>query len=461
MSKIEKHEKHDAPPIQRREFISRLASGYGALTFTPTLLTWLLSQGSAQAQTTGELMPFLVFDLAGGASLPGNFLVGNHGGPEDLLKTYSTLGWDPREADALEKKFGLPMSKKNSKLLAGILATASVEAQKGLRFSSFLHTSQDDTGSNSLSAIALVSKAGLVGKVVHEPLGTSPTPSGGNSLAAFQNLGTAAVSVSNLQSVLDSASFIGALQNMNPTLIQKMSASAKKLNATQLTQLNGTSGLTQAANLHEGFFKKTSEGMVVSPLDPRANPATQQIYAITPDTALDDQGAIFAGVTLGAISGSTGPGVLTIGGCDYHDGSQTTGDKKDLEIGQEIGRAVELAFRLKKKLFFQIFTDGGLSSSSGTRTWTGDSGLRSATIIGVYDPSNTVKQRRLQVGRYTDGEVADTSTIIGGDVTKVATAVFINYLNASGRLDLYQTVFGAGQPIAAQDLDSVICFDRA
>ena len=72
-----------------------------------------------------------------------------------------------------------------------------------------------------------------------------------------------------------------------------------------------------------------------------------------------------------------------------------------------------------------------------------------------------MKQRRLQVGRYTDGEVADTSTIIGGDVTKVATAVFINYLNASGRLDLYQTVFGAGQPIAAQDLDSVICFDRA
>ena len=461
MSNIEKHEKHEAPPVNRREFIARLSTGFAAMSCAPTVLSWLFAQEARAQGMASELMPFLVFDLAGGASLPGNFLVGNTGGPKDLLRSYGTHGWDPREADALDERFGLPMSKNKSKMLAGILATASADAQKGLRFASLLHTSQDDTSNNALSSIALVSKAGLAGKVVKEPMGTVPRPSGGNSGAAFQSLGTSAVSVSSLQAVLDSASFIGALRDMNPELVQKMAASAKKLNSAQMARLNGMSGMSQAAALHNGFFAKTSTAAVSSPLDPRSNPITQQIYGLNPNTNLNDRNAIFAGVTLGSISGATGPGVLTIGGCDYHDGSSTSGDNKDLEIGREIGRAVELAFRLKKKLFFQIFTDGGISSTPGTRNWTGDSGVRSATIIGIYDPMMGIKQRKMQVGRYTDGEVVDTSTLIGGDVTKVASAVFVNYLNASGRMDLYTSIFGSSAPIATGDLDTVICFDRS
>ena len=107
----------------RRDFLSHGFISFAALTSMPSILSLGFQQ--AAAQEAQALAPFMTFDMAGGAALPGNFLVGNQGGPEDLLESYSQIGWDPRESGALNKEFGLPMSANHSGMLRGLLATTT------------------------------------------------------------------------------------------------------------------------------------------------------------------------------------------------------------------------------------------------------------------------------------------------------------------------------------------------
>src|SRR4051812_27739114 len=98
----------------------------------------------ADEETSGKHVPFLVFDLAGGAGLPANFLVGKKAGPYDLLSSYNQLGWSPRKSGAVDNRFGLPMANKDiSKVLAGMLSVMSENAQANLRMASILNISQD------------------------------------------------------------------------------------------------------------------------------------------------------------------------------------------------------------------------------------------------------------------------------------------------------------------------------
>src|SRR5262249_19639964 len=145
---------------------------------------------------------------------------------------------------------------------------------------------------------------------------------------------------------------------------------------------------------------------------------------------------------------------------DYHNLGQQAADAKDREMGIQIGRAVELAHRLKKPLFFQLLTDGGVSASSGTRDWEADSNVRSLTVIGSYHPTRAPEQRRFQVGEYTDkGIVNQENPLVGGGVdaapAKVAHAVLANYLSACGRLSEYEK---AGGMFRNSDLDQVLIF---
>ena len=161
------------------------------------------------------------------------------------------------------------------------------------------------------------------------------------------------------------------------------------------------------------------------------------------------------------IQGNTGPGVITLGGFDYHGQGQTAADAKDREMGVQIGRAVELAYRLKKPLFFQLLTDGGVAGRGGTRDWQSDSNIRSLTVIGFYDPKAVPEQRRLQVGEYSDGEgVNQDHALMGGgaDIAplRVADAVLANYLSACGRVGEYEK---AGRGIFRNsELDSILIF---
>jgi hypothetical protein len=358
----------------------------------------LLAMAFASAPAYSSV-PFLVFDLAGGAALPGNFLVGKHGGVYDWLNSYTNLGWNPRADGAIDARFGLPMAGNGvSKILEGMLSVMSTEAQAGLRMGSLLTWSMDDSRSNQLSALTLVSRAGNVGTAIPVGVGMYPTPSGGYSSGPLND------------------------------------ASLRPLHVQSLRSLTSASDQV---------------------VDPRREYAVSDLYRLSENTSEFDRSVIIGAIVANVIQGRTGPGAITITGCDYTDETQTTGDTKDLEIGIEIGRAVELARRYRRPLFFQIITDGGMYARSGTRQWMADDGSKSMTVIGYYSPTGPVQYReegRVQVGAYTDDQRVDMDTIIGGAPPLAAYATLVNYLGVINELSRFREI--------APDLFQWSQFDR-
>jgi hypothetical protein len=451
-------------PVNRRDFMSRCAGGFAATYFGLGLggLAGLgLGSRRLRADDPRPPIPFLVFDLAGGAAMPGNFLVGGAGGAEDLLPSYSTLGWDPRQASALDKRFGLPMAANGvSRMLAGMLSVMSPEAQAGLRFGSILHFGRDDTGSNPLSALTLTAAAGLRGSSIGTPLGLTTNESGGNSESVYKNALYQPLPIGVLDDLLEANGVGPGLQKLPDAQKYSLAAALAKLAGVQKDAFRGRPGgdaLVRAADDAYGGLDhalKNNDG-----LDPRRDEDAKAVYKINEQSDGKARDVILGAVAMNVIKRNAGPGVLTIGGCDYHDGKQATGDQKDLEIGTEIGRAVELACRLKQPLFLQVITDGGLYAAGGSRNWQGDAGNKSMTVLGYYRPDGAPAYRRQasqQIGAYTSGQGVDTTTLVGDKPALAAYAAFANYLNACGRIrDFDQFASGV---FTSRELESVLIF---
>jgi len=483
MSKREEKKKIIIPeghkaPVTRRDFIKYGIIPMAGTILLPNFVTQILFRAQAFAAgtdagsstgicgaSTGGYIPFLVFDMAGGAALPGNFLVGKKGGPEDLLKSYDTLGWNPRGSNAIDKSFGVPMAGNNvSQILAGIKQTASAGAQKNLRMGTFCHFSQDDTQVNRTSALTLVARAGLQGKFLQSGVGSVNSLSGGNSDVALREATYKPQFIQSAQDIQNAISHGPAFQDLSENEIKALSQTIQNMSAEQMKQFEGLSEAEKLAQISDcGYKQAASYGKVIQGLDHRQDNQVNAVQVYQNAQVSDDQGngnldsSVLASIAYNVIAGNTGPGAITIGGCDYHSPRPpTVGQRKDLDMGRQIGAAVELAFRMKKPLFFQLLTDGGVSSAPGTRDWTADSNVRSLTVIGYYNPNKAPEQKRLQVGEYTDGGTVNQNTLIGDEPSKVANAVLANYLSACGKLGEFeraaQTVF------RNQDLDSILIF---
>ena len=423
-------------PITRRDFLSQGILSFSALTFLPTPLT-LIQSAFADAQCDGgggTYIPFLVFDCAGGAMLPSNFLVTDEGG--ELLPSYSQLGWEPKNTpDSLNKDFGLPMAKKESKILEGILASASAEARILLRMGSFCHSAQSDSSGNPLNAAALVAKFGYKGKTISQAIGMQNSISGGNSVLALPPESFKALYVPNIDVLKDSVALSqnSALGILSSSALGNLFVAGKSLSQSQLLDLESSVSGGLLSRLSECSYleneKKSKEG--ASGVDPRADAQFREVYNINVNSSATSIDVVSAGIVKNVLSGIAGPGVITIGDCDYHQGNQTKSDAKDREIGVQIGRAVQAAHRMKQPLFFQVITDGGCSNLEGTRTWVSDSNEKCMTVIGYYKPEGAMAQRRQQVGYFTKGQGAAKEALsgLGNNPLKVTASVLANYLN--------------------------------
>jgi hypothetical protein len=452
------------PPVSRRDFLR-----YGLLPFAghilaPNFLTQVLLQNTARAQGLAACggaggsgyLPFLVIDLAGGAGLPGNFLVGKSGGPKDLIRNYETLGWDPRASGSLDESFGLPMAANNvSQILMGIKNSASPQTLAKFRMGSLCSFSQDDTSVNRTSALTLVSRAGLKGRFLENATGSVNSLSGGNSSDPLKDTALKPVFIKDALDVQNSISHGPAFNTMPDSELQRLTRSVYEMSSEQMRKFENLPEHQKLSQIAECGYKPTLDyGKIIQGLNPMENQNASQVYRLRGQTS--EQNAVFAAIVYNVLQGNTGPGAITMGGYDYHDKGQPFTDQKDLEAGQQIGQALELAARLNKPLFIQLITDGGVSSLPGTRTWTSDSNVRSMTVIGYFNPNGAPEQRQLQVGEYTDGGTVNQNTIIGDEPAKVANAVLANYLSASGKLGEFDKV--AQTPIRASDLESVLIF---
>ena len=348
-------------PVTRRELLAQGFIGFSGMLALPSLVG--LSFKSAYAADCGAQtgtpvkLPFMAFDMAGGASFPGNFLVGKEGDPENYLGSYNILGWDPKETGALNKDFGLPMSAKYSKLLEGFLAgCTSADARKNFQMGSFLHGAQDDSTTNKMNAGTLVLRSSQPGLFIGTGLCLRKSASGGNSEPLINDLALKPTYIEDLLDLSSATKFGGApYSSLSAKQLKALADGSLRLGTIQASALSAYPEGSILQDLSKCAYKKSLEFLNgITGLDPRNDTSVAPVYGLNANTNTRDANALSAAVAMNSIKGTAGPGVWTLGDCDYHTGSQTKGDQRDREMGVEIGRAVEIAFRLKRPFFFQI-----------------------------------------------------------------------------------------------------------
>jgi hypothetical protein len=420
-------------PTSRRDFMKLgLIAGGGLIV--PSLFPAI-----AKSELINPRIPFLTFDLAGGASLPGNFLVGKNGGPEDLARNYQQNGWDPRLGGSLDKTFGLPMSARESGILRGLKETLPRELQNvdqtKFKMSSHLHFSLDDTGVNKTSALSYISKSGLRGSLLTNGIGHVSSLSGGNAATLLEDSKFKPRIVSNINDILSltslGRSFDALSEDSKSKLIlmlQQTADSKSQQDYAELLKLGGR---------HERG-------------DPQNDPIVSRLYNMN-----DQDQLLQSAIVLNVLKKYTGPGVITIAGCDYHNGRRDTGDQKDLEIGRAIGSAVHAAYLNETPLFFQIITDGGMTAGGFDRNWQGDSPLRSMTVMGYFNPKKSVEQKKLQIGHVTENGEVDISNPISSTADKGAISTLVNYLYVNDDIAALEKVFSR---MSTQDIEDLLVF---
>jgi len=445
------------PALTRRELIARGLRDASGLMFLPSIVDILGSKAwAAENGEPIEMIPMLVFDCAGGASLAGNFVVGKQGGPEDFLKSYDSMGVakSPQNGEAIDKQFGLPMYTNLSKIREGILAATKETTRAKLKMASICNASQDDSTGNMLSPAILASKVGLQGKYFGG-LGSVPTDSGGFSASPIYEAPLRPLAISTAEDVVQSLGYGPVLKRFSEAQKESMARAIQKLSGGQVEKLRSLHHGEQLRELtQKGYARNVEYAHEIKGVDPRLDPLTQAIYQIAPGAA--DNTRVPA-IVYNSLKSNCGPGVVTIIGCDYHDGTQATGDTKDLEIGTEIGRAVELASQLNKKLFFILISDGSTYSDPGTRIWRGDAGSKGLAVMGYFDPAGNAKLMRTQLGHFTDGQGVERSTYLGNDPKRAAYAVFANYLAVNQKLGEFANYVPTAD-FDASLVDSFICF---
>src|SRR5688572_6272336 len=205
-----------ARPVTRRDFVSSgLITGPAVIAATG-VLGMLARAGRADAQTIPQLsakmrtlrngfncdiqdgagkIPFICFDLAGGANLNGSeMLIGNRGGQLDFLSTagYARLGLPgdmvPNAPNAaagtnsfINQAFGAAWHSDGA-ILRGMLERTSAATQAFTNGCAIAARSENDTGNNPHNPMYGILKAGAGGGLLNL-IGSQASDSGGNSLA--------------------------------------------------------------------------------------------------------------------------------------------------------------------------------------------------------------------------------------------------------------------------------------
>ena len=181
-----KHESHKRP-VTRRDFLAQGFTTGAATVVAPSILGMLMNPRVASAlspdvqnialnicritQGAGKI-PFICFDLAGGANIVGsNVLVGQQGGQLDFLSTqgYSKQGLPgdmvpPANPTFINTELGLAFHS-DSAFLRGILERTSPATRANINGAVIPARSENDTGNNPHNPMYGIARAGANGRV--------------------------------------------------------------------------------------------------------------------------------------------------------------------------------------------------------------------------------------------------------------------------------------------------------
>lgn len=447
-----RHPDHKRPRT-RREFLAQGFMTGAAMVMVPTLASMLkASRANAQAAlcgvgATANRIPFLCFDLAGGANIAGsNVLVGGPGGQLDLLPPdgYTKLGipttMAPSLPNQINTEFGLAFHA-DSAFLRGMLARTTPATRANVNGVIFCARSENDTSNNPHNPMYGINKAGADGALV-TLIGSAPSESGGNSVAPMSMIDpaerpvkvdrpsdvTGLVDTGRLVQLLspqDAASVMTAVEMISEAKLQHMS---EDLIVEQLVRC----GYVESSYLVTTFGNPAL-------LDPLQDPDILSIISAQ-EIGSSSKLRKVASVMKMIVNGFAGAGTVEGGGYDYHDGTRATGEIRDFEAGEQMGAALEYAARRGQQLVIYVFSDGALDSDNtldnsvagrGKGNWRGDNQSTAAVFMLVYDPAGRpqLTQPGAQIGWYRNsGDVETNASRVSNNVNLLAEAIVLNFM---------------------------------
>ena len=514
-------------PVTRRDFISQgFMTGAGSIlggsifslfanpraamaTLSPDLIALRNGPGArCNIRVAGaNKIPFICFDLAGGANISGsNVLVGGPGddGQEDYLSTagYNKLGLPgdriPSIMDVntgassfVNDQLGLKFHTE-SQMLAGILEKVNLSA-------SFINgavipaRSDNDTGNNPHNPMYGIHKAGADGELL-TLIGSQSSLSGANSMAPDSMIDLSAQptkvdQTSDATGLVDTGQLIGLLTQSDAVAVMEsiQRISDQKLYNSTITADDVVKdliscGYVKAADLADRYGNPGD-------INPELDCDIKGPNGVFSDADFNDREfRKTAAIMKLVVNGYAGAGTVTMGGYDYHTGDRRTGEARDLRAGRCIGACLEYAAKRGVPLMIYVYSDGSVFSNGsldnsaasgadspgggGKGVWTGDNSSTAASFFLVYNPGsaptlfdsgsdgNNAFQHQQLGWMRPDASVETSGTPAANNVNLLVETVILNYmaLHGQSRAD-FENLFPMHGLGGASMMDSLTAFN--
>lgn len=510
-------------PVTRRQFLSQgfmTGAAYTVGGIAPLLGTQAYAQlapdldalrAPAECNITDGAgkIPFICFDLAGGANIAGsNVLVGQEGGQSDFLGTngYEKMGLPGDMVPSLNDANGNPFANFDlglgfhfdSAFRRGILDKVTAATAANINGAVIPARSDNDTGNNPHNPMYGIALAGAKGSILGLA-GSENTDSGGNStlpLALFdpELRPTKVDRPSDVVNLVDTGDLVGILSKDDATKVMESIyrlSDQKMINVDTLVARDADidkairCGYLKAAHIADRFGG--------TPIDPGLDTDIvaadgSGIFLDTEFLAGDRDAREFqktASVMKLVMNGFAGAGCVEMGGYDYHGGRRAEGEVKDFRAGQCMGACLEYAAKLDMPLMMYVFSDGSLSSNGaidattdgrGKGEWTSDNSSTAGSFFLVYNPprlggrpvlkgATLDEQLQHQQLGYMDagGSVQRAATPMANNVNSLVNSVILNYmaLHDDVTTGAFQAIYqnlGIGHGLG-NDLDRFTAFE--
>jgi hypothetical protein len=458
----QRHDSHRRP-MTRRELIAQGFMTGGATVLTTGLFSLFANPRTALAQLaedlaadanllgcgvdrTGTKIPFICFDLAGGANLAGSNVLVGRGGALGQLDTLSTAGYSklglpgdqvPGVAEAApsatgtsngdhtDTSLGLAFHS-DSAFLRGMYASFRGDAAAiaaGTNGAVIPARSENDTGNNPHNPLYGIQRAGAEGSIL-TLIGSQNTDSGGNSMAPAMMINaefrptkvdrpsdvTGLVGTSDRPKRLSHEDEVAVAEAIYRLSKRRMDNNVSTgLNfpdpvRAPITRDQVVEELVKCGYLDAAYTKEKFGNVVLNPATDPNIVGASGIFTDAEFNATGTDGNEFrktASVMKMVIDGYAGAGCITMGGYDYHGGQRQEGETKDFRAGRCLGAVLAYAMRMQRQVMIYVFSDGSLSSNGvidnsvagrGKGEWVSDNQDTAAPFFLVYNPP-TIGQR--------------------------------------------------------------------
>jgi hypothetical protein len=489
-------------PVTRRQFVAQgFRTGAAYAVGGGILSAMAASPRLAQAALSGDLdsqlascgiatagagkIPFICFDLAGGANIAGsNVLIGQAGGQRDFLSTggYERQGLpgdmipglvDPiTQQDYANFDLGLGFHL-DSAFRRGILASLSPANTQFINGAVIPARSDNDTGNNPHNPMYGIARAGANGSIL-TLAGSENTDSGGNSMLPAMLYDpelrpTKVDRPSDVVNLVDTGDLAAILSPRDATAVMESiyRLSGRKMGSVN-TQLASSEDAAMKRLVECGYLKSAdiADRFAGVPVDPSLDPeivGPNGIFTEAEFNAGDRDSREYqktASIMKLVMNGYAGAGCIEMGGYDYHGGRRAEGEVKDFRAGRCMGACLEYAARLGTPLMLYVFSDGSLSSNGaidntvdgrGKGEWTSDNSSTAGSFFLVYNPGRrptligaTPEQQAIhqQIGYMSaDGAVQRAATPAANNVNQLVNTVILNYMALHGEQAQFGTLF--------------------